>query len=307
LRKWSGRLLPHYYRGEGMKTIGLVVNIEKKKIGELVRQTISWLESRNCRPALAEDTARTLGLSEYSWDQQELVTNTDYLVVLGGDGTLLRSARQAAPGGVPVLGVNMGRLGFLTEVDVPELFPALERLIKGEYMIEERMMLEARVYRQGSLVEQSIALNDAVITKNALARLIFLETCVDQEYFTTYPADGLIIATPTGSTAYSLSAGGPLVTPQMELMLVTPICPHSLWARPLVIGADSQVKVGVLSGQGEIMLTMDGQYGFKLQQKDTVMVNRSSFRARFICLQERSFFYLLRQKLTEGERNHTRM
>jgi len=290
-----------------MKTIGLVVNIEKKKIGELVRQTISWLESHNCRPALAEVTARALGLSGHGWDQQELVANTDYLVVLGGDGTLLNIARQAAPGGVPVLGVNMGHLGFLTEVDVPELFSALERLIKGEYMIEERMMLEARVYRQDSLVEQSIALNDAVITKGALARLIFLETCVDQEYVTTYPADGLIVATPTGSTAYSLSAGGPLVTPKMELMLVTPICPHSLWTRPLVIGADSQVKVKVLSGQGKIMLTMDGQYGFKLQPKDTVIVNKAPFRAKFICLQERRFFYLLRQKLNEGERNNTRM
>lgn len=290
-----------------MKTIGLVVNVEKKKIGELVRQTISWLKSHNCRPALAEVTARALELPEYGWEQQELVTNTDYLVVLGGDGTLLNSARQAAPGGVPVLGVNMGHLGFLTEIDVPELFSALEKLIKGEYMIEERMMLEARVYRHGSLVEQSIALNDAVITKGALARLIFLETYVDDEYVTTYPADGLIVATPTGSTAYSLSAGGPLVTPKMELMLITPICPHSLWARPLVIGADSQVKVEVLSGQGEIMLTMDGQYGFKLQPKDTVMINKSPFRARFVCFQERSFFYLLRQKLNEGERNHTRM
>jgi NAD+ kinase len=290
-----------------MKTIGLVVNIEKKKIGELVRQTISWLESHNCRPALAEVTAQALGLPEFSWDQQKLVTNTDYLVVLGGDGTLLSIARQAAPGGVPILGVNMGHLGFLTEVDVSELFSALERLIKGEYMIEERMMLEAGVYRQNLLVEQSIALNDVVITKGALARLIFLETYVDQEYVTTYPADGLIVATPTGSTAYSLSAGGPLVTPKMELMLVTPICPHSLWARPLVIGADSQVKVEVLSGQGEIMLTMDGQYGFKLQPKDNVIVNKAPFRAKFICLQERSFFYLLRQKLNEGERNNTRM
>ncbi|HAP93479.1 MAG TPA: NAD(+) kinase [Desulfotomaculum sp.] len=290
-----------------MKTIGLVVNIEKKKIGELVRQTISWLESHNCRPALAEVTAQALGLPEFSWDQQKLVTNTDYLVVLGGDGTLLSIARQAAPGGVPILGVNMGHLGFLTEVDVSELFSALERLIKGEYMIEERMMLEAGVYRQNLLVEQSIALNDVVITKGALARLIFLETYVDQEYVTTYPADGLIVATPTGSTAYSLSAGGPLVTPKMELMLVTPICPHSLWARPLVIGADSQVKVEVLSGQGEIMLTMDGQYGFKLQPKDNVIVNKAPFWAKFICLQERSFFYLLRQKLNEGERNNTRM
>lgn len=290
-----------------MKTAGLVVNTSKENIAKLVWQTIIWLEAHNCRPVMEMSTALTLGLYGYGRKQKELITNSDFLIVLGGDGTLLSSARQAAPGGVPILGVNIGRLGFLTEVNVPELLFGLDRLVNGEYMIEERMMLEAKVCRQGSLVEQSMALNDAVITKDAFARLIFLETYVDDEYVATYPLDGLIIATPTGSTAYSLSAGGPLVTPAMELMLITPICPHSLWTRPLVIGANSKVKVIILSENAKIMLTMDGQHGFELKKNDIVTICRAPFRAKFIRLQQHSFYYLLRQKLTEGERNNSRM
>lgn len=164
------------------------------------------------------------------------------------------------------------------------------------------MMLEARVYRRGKWIERSSALNDAVVTKGAFARLIFLETYVNNEYVATYPTDGLIIASPTGSTAYSLSAGGPLVSPELELMLVTPICPHSLWARPLVIGADEEIKINVNSQNEEVMLTMDGQYGFRLEQNDTVVVTKSPFRAKFIRLKNRSFYYLLRKKLSEGEK-----
>ena len=253
---------------------------------------------------MPETTAAALGLPKYGWPPQDLA-KTDCLVVLGGDGTLLGSARKAAPSGIPVLGVNMGNLGFLTEVDVPDLTESLEKLIRGEYVIEERMMLDAGVYRNGTLVWQSPALNDTVISKGAFARLIYLETLVDEEYVTTYPADGLIVATPTGSTAYSLSAGGPLVTPNLELILVTPICPHSLWARPLVIGAESNVKVNILSELDEIMLTLDGQYGFKLQKKDSVVLSRSPHRAKFIRLKPSRFFYLLREKLSETNRSNT--
>ncbi|MGQ9824438.1 MAG: NAD(+)/NADH kinase, partial [Desulfotomaculales bacterium] len=224
----------------------------------------------------------------------------DCLVVVGGDGTLLGSARKAAPQGIPILGVNIGRIGFLTEIDAPDLFSALDRLLAGEYRIDARMMLEARVYRQGKCIEQSIALNDAVVTKGAFARLIFLETFVGDEYVATYPADGLIVATPTGSTAYSLSAGGPLVSPEVDLMLVTPICPHSLWARPLVIKADRKVRINVNSQKEEVMLTMDGQHGFRLEERDVVVVTRSSFQARFIRIKNKSFYYLLRKKLGES-------
>lgn len=284
-----------------MKTIGLVVNLAKENISTLVGQTVKWLIAHQCRPLLMPAAARELGYPEHAGG--ELGKEAECLVVLGGDGTLLNSARLAAPAGIPLLGINIGRLGFLTEVDAPELFLALEKLLNGEYRIDGRMMLEARVYRREKCIERSIALNDAVVTKGAFARLIFLETYVNKEYVTTFPADGLIIASPTGSTAYSLSAGGPLVSPDQELMLVTPICPHSLWARPLVIGAESEVRININSQKEEVMLTMDGQYGFRLEQHDTVVVTRAPFQAKFIRLKNRSFFYLLRKKLSEGEKN----
>lgn len=283
-----------------MDTIGLVANLEKANIRNLMMKTINWLQAHGCRPLLAPPAAFALGLPEYA--AEEIGREAECLLVFGGDGTLLNSARQAAPAGLPLLGINLGRMGFLTEVDAPELFFALEKLLKGEYRIEGRMMLEARVFRGGKPVERSSALNDAVVTKGAFARLIFLETFVNNEYVATYPADGLIIASPTGSTAYSLSAGGPLVSPEQELMLVTPICPHSLWARPLVIGADREIRVNVNSQNEEVMLTMDGQYGFRLEQNDAVVVTRAPYQAKFIRLKNRSFYYLLRKKLSEGEK-----
>jgi len=283
-----------------MNSIGLIANLEKANIRNLIKKCINWLQTHGCRPLLAPPAAFALGLPEYA--AEELTAEAECLIVLGGDGTLLNSARQAAPAGLPLLGINMGRMGFLTEVDAPELFFALEKLLQGEYRVEGRMMLEARVFRGGKLIECSSALNDAVVTKGAFARLIFLETFVNNEYVTTYPADGLIVASPTGSTAYSLSAGGPLVSPEQELMLITPICPHSFWARPLVIGADREVRVNVNSQNEEVMLTMDGQYGFRLEQNDAVVITRAPFAAKFIRLKNRSFYYLLRKKLSEGEK-----
>ena len=165
-------------------------------------------------------------------------------------------------------------------------------------------MLEARVYREGKMVEHLVGLNDAVIAKGAFARLILLETYVNDDYANTYPSDGLIVASPTGSTASSLSAGGPLVTPELDLLLLTPICSHNLWSRPMIFAPDSIIKVVILSSQGEVMLTMDGQHGFSLSKNDQVVVNRASHKAKFIRLEGRNFFELLRKKLTEeGERN----
>lgn len=287
-----------------MNTFGLAVNLNKEGVRELVLQIICWLEERGCTVLMNEDTARPLGLP-VGVSQSQLAERAQCMLVLGGDGTLLRTARKMASTGIPLIGVNLGRLGFLTEIDIPEVLPALEQLLNGQYSIDERMMLEALVYRQGLVVEHSVGLNDAVITKGAFARLILLETHVNDEYVNTYPSDGLIIASPTGSTAYSLSAGGPLVTPALDLMLITPICPHSLWGRPVVIAPDSTIKVVVLSSRGEVMLTMDGQHGFSLRQDDHVIVRRAMQKARFLRLKGRSFFEVLRKKLkAEEDRNH---
>lgn len=287
-----------------MNTFGLVVNLNKEGVRELVGQIVLWLEERGCAVLINEDTARPLGLSRLGVSESRLVERAQCMMVLGGDGTLLRTARKVAAAGTPIIGVNLGRLGFLTEIDIPEVLPALEKLLEGHYHIEERMMLEALVHRQDRVVEHLVGLNDAVITKGSLARLILLETHVNDEYFNTYPSDGLIIASPTGSTAYSLSAGGPLVTPDLDLMLLTPICPHSLWARPVVIAPESVIKVVILSRRGEVMLTMDGQHGFSLLQHDQVVIRRAPQKARFLRLKGRSFFEVLRKKLKEeGDRN----
>lgn len=286
-----------------MKTIGIWVNMEKQQVVELTAEIVQWLKSRKCNVLLEHRAALKLSMDTPGVNFHELNRQADCLMVLGGDGTLLNCARMTAPYGTPLFGINLGHLGFLTETELPDLFTSLEKLLENRYSVEERMMLQARVIRNKKTVEKTIALNDVVITKSGFARIITLETLVDNHFFTTYPADGLIISSPTGSTAYSLSAGGPLVAPNLDLMIITPICPHALWARPLVISPDSEVKVTLLSDQREVMLTVDGQHGFKLRQGDSVMVSRAPYRAKFLKLTDRSFFSILRQKLKQGDRN----
>ncbi|TEB06670.1 putative inorganic polyphosphate/ATP-NAD kinase [Pelotomaculum schinkii] len=287
-----------------MNSFGLVVNLNKKGVRKLVRQITGWLTGRGCTVLIEEDIAAQLELPGFGVPKNRLYELAECMIVFGGDGTLLGTARKVAGTGTPIIGLNMGHMGFLTEIDLPEALPALEKLLDGEYDIEERMMLQANVYRQDKLVEQLVGLNDAVIAKGAFARLIQLEAHVNNEYINTYPTDGLIIASPTGSTAYSLSAGGPLVTPNLELMLLTPICPHALWARPLIIAPESIVKIIILSSQEEVMLTMDGQHGFNLYQYDQVLVSRSPQKARLVRLRGRGFFEVLRKKFhQEGDRN----
>jgi NAD+ kinase len=283
-----------------MQNIGLVANIEKSQVLTLVKEIVTWLEKKGQRVVIPDSCAAFLGRSDLTCPDRDWPTAIDCAVILGGDGTLLNTARSIAPAGVPLFGINLGQLGFLTEVEVEDTIPALEKLISGTFLLEERMMLQASVRRGGKVSEKFICLNDAVITKGAFARLIRLQTFVNEEYVETYPADGLIVSTPTGSTAYSLSAGGPLVTPDMELMIVTPICPHTLYARPLVIDAANTVKVVILSDQGEIMLTLDGQYGFSLQPGDEVIIEKAPYKTKLLKINRRSFYEILREKLKEG-------
>ncbi|MBO8137282.1 MAG: NAD(+)/NADH kinase [Desulfotomaculum sp.] len=282
-----------------MKTIGLVLNKEKYKVAPVVEKIYHWLKNRNLNVLLSDECAETLGKPKEGLPPEKLARVSDCILVWGGDGTILNCTRVAAPLGTPLYGINAGRLGFLTEVDIPDILPGLERLLSGRYVIEERMMLEARVYRQGKLVETSWGLNDAVISKGAFARLIWLKIYANNELVNNYPADGVIIASPTGSTAYSLSAGGPLVGPNIDLMVVTPICPHTLSARPLVLSPGNVVSVTTETSRGEIMLTLDGQYGFRLETHDEVQVRRAPFKAKFIRTQKNSFYSVLREKLEE--------
>lgn len=284
------------------RSIGIMANPGKAGLEVLIRQICDWLISRGIQVMAQDDLVRKFGAGIRESSLDEMVKKIECLLVFGGDGTILNCSRMVAASGVPVLGINLGHLGFLSEIDVPDIQPGLESVIKGDYHIEERMMIQAAVLRDGKEIDNYMGLNDAVITKGAFARLIFLETRVDGEQVGTYPADGIIVSTPTGSTAYSLSAGGPVVTPELDLMLITPICPHALWARPIVISSDCVVEVELLSDKGEVMLTIDGQHGLGLVKDDVVRITRAPFKVKFIRLKTRNFFRVLKQKLREGVR-----
>ncbi|MCG0277631.1 MAG: NAD(+)/NADH kinase [Thermanaeromonas sp.] len=282
-----------------MKKIGLIANLDKQGVGEVALGLARWLEEKGVQPLILKSNSVKLGCPWWG-AEPEVLASADCVLSLGGDGTLLRSARILAPWGTPVLGVNLGHLGFLTEIEVKELFPALEQLLLGRFHIEERMMLKSSLVRQGTRKE-FWGLNDVVITKGAFSRMLRLKVYIGPHYLDTYRADGLIISSPTGSTAYCLSAGGPLVSPQLQVMILTPICPHTLYARPLVVPADQEVRVTVYTAGAEVMLTVDGQQGINLMHGDEVITSRAPFSARLIRLKERSFYTLLREKFREGE------
>ncbi|MHB1421488.1 MAG: NAD(+)/NADH kinase [Bacillota bacterium] len=286
-----------------MKTICLITNFEKPEAIQLALDLIDWLGQQGIALMVPESQARPLGCPQLGRSKTEINSQAECLLVLGGDGTLLNAARKAAAVGTPILGINLGQLGFLTEIEVPDLYDDLEKLLRDEYHIEERMMLQATVLRNGQVACQFQALNDVVVTKGAFSRMVRLETYVNSEFIATYPADGLIIASPTGSTAYSLSAGGPIVSPDVELMLLTPICPHSLYARPMVIAHQHQIRVILRSEPADVMLTIDGQHGFKLEKDDEITITRAACSTRLIRLKGRSFYEVMREKLREGSLN----
>jgi NAD+ kinase len=231
----------------------------------------------------------------------ELPGQVDLLIILGGDGTLLSMARAVGDLGVPLLGVNLGGLGFLTATTLDEMFPALEAYFGGQMAIEERMLLAARVVRNGQPLGEYAALNDIVITKSAMSRIIDLSVSVEGRYATAYRADGLIISTPTGSTAYSLSAGGPILFPTMDAVVLTPICSHTLTNRPIVVPGTDRIEVTLLADQ-DVMATMDGQVGVGLREGDTVEVRKAAARIRLVRFPQKDFFSVLRAKLKWGER-----
>jgi len=266
-----------------------------------VRELEKWLVERGVEVLADPDAARWAGGSPVP--RAELAGRADILVVLGGDGTLLAVARAVGDAEVPILGVNLGTLGFLTDTRREDLFPTLEEVLAGSFAVEERMRFEVELLRDGEPLESYLALNDAVVSNTALSRMVHLETLADGAPVTTYHADGLIVATPTGSTAYSLSAGGPLMLPTLEAMVLTPICAHTLTQRPLVLPATSVVEVRVQDTRGgRVHLTVDGQVGLDLEMGDRVSVRRAAHPTRLLVPPERNRFAVLRAKLRWGER-----
>ena len=284
-----------------VRAVGICVKPEQPQVADFVGELEEWLRDRGIRTELDPQAARWKG--ETGRPFEETAGKVDLVVVLGGDGTLLAAARAIGERDVPILGVNLGGLGFLTETSSGELTRALEDVLAGRYRVESRMRLEVSAERRGRPLGRFLALNDAVIGKSALSRMIELETLADGAPVTTYHADGLILATPTGSSAYSLSAGGPLLLPEFEAIVLTPICPHTLTQRPLVLPQTSRVEIRVhLQRGGDVHLTVDGQVGEALAEGDVVHVRRAEHPVRLLVPPGRNRFEVMRAKLRWGER-----
>ena len=284
-----------------IRRVGICVKPEQPQLADMIRALEKWLVERGIEAFPDPESGRWTEAAGLA--RGELAGRVDLVVVLGGDGTLLAVARALGDRDVPILGVNLGTLGFLAEIARDELFPTLAAVLAGRFRIEERMRLDVSVDRDGRSLGRYLALNDAVISNTALSRMVHLETRADGAEVTTYRADGLIVATPTGSTAYSLSAGGPLVHPTMQALLLTPISAHTLTHRPLLLPEGSEVQVRVSDARGgHVHLTVDGQVGRELVENDLVTVRRAASPARLLVDPARSRFDVLRAKLRWGER-----
>ncbi|MHB8732733.1 MAG: NAD(+)/NADH kinase [bacterium] len=300
-----------------MKAVGLVVNSEKLRgdpeVGRLARDAVGLLTSRRVDVVVNQESAQPLGLTELGAPAAELTRRAEMLVVFGGDGTILNAARQAAPNGIPILGVNLGGFGFLAEVHDRAVDDALLRVLAGDYRVDERMMLQAQICRgtagprdsgtgagQERVVRELLALNDVVVTKSGYARILRIRTDINDDHLATHLADGLIVATPTGSTAYSLSAGGPILHPDLDAIVLTPICAHTLNARAVVLSGDEAITIRVEPTGAPSVLTVDGQEGEPLEPDDVVRVARAPCRTRLVRLGRTGFYRLLRTKLSWG-------
>ena len=286
-----------------IKTVGIISRPRREDIARVVPPLVKWLQAHGAEVTCDSETNDCFGpLALKTRKREELPGCTDLLIVLGGDGTLLSAGRLAAERKVPILAVNLGGMGFLTTVPQDELYSILEEIFSGLHRVSERVMLEAEIVRGGGVARRQIALNDAVLNKAALARIMDLELRVDGEYVTTYKADGLILSTPTGSTAYSLAAGGPIVYPIVEAFVVTPICPHTLTNRPLVIPDSATIEVDFKAGDDAVFLTLDGQIGIELVRGDHIRVRKAAEKLLLVRPAKKTYYEILRNKLKWGER-----
>lgn len=290
-----------------IRRVGLVAKRGLDAAAEVLAEITGWLEAHDVRAVFEVETAKLARLppGRPTSTRDELPKTCDLVVILGGDGTLIGMAGRIAKAGteVPILGVNFGSLGFLTEITLPELFDALESTLAGTAEIDSRMMLLAQTVRDNQPFAEHVVLNDIVITKGALSRIVEISVMVGDEAVTRVRADGLIIASPTGSTAYNLAAGGPIVHPSLDAILLTPIAPHTLSNRPVVIPASSEVHVRpIMDSNSEVFVTFDGQSGFPLQASDVVSVRRAPRPLQIIKTRNRTYFEVLRSKLRWGGR-----
>jgi NAD+ kinase len=282
-----------------IRTVGLVAKYNEPKAARAVRWLIPWLKKRGKKVCVENGLTRK---GARSCSKKEMAAEADLIISLGGDGTLLNIAPLVVRPEVPILGVNLGGLGFITEVGVDELETVLRKTLDGDYEVEPRMTLEARVIGKKGRSRKFRILNDAVIAKGARSRIIDLETYVGEDYLCTYRADGLIISTPTGSTAYSLAAAGPILEPTLGAMVLAPICPHTLTNRPIVVPSNATIRVTLRSFGDTVFFSPDGQQGVRLHNGDKVEARDYGMPVSLIKLPSRSYYEILREKLKWGER-----
>ena len=283
-----------------MTKIGILTKPQSENIQPVLKNLVEWLTAQDKTVILDTPTKEELRTNTRTEQRDQIAKEADLLVVLGGDGTMLHGARLVETRSVPILGVNMGGLGFLTESTVDRINDSLTRIFKGDYLIEQRLMLRANIEREKQIIGEGTALNDVVINKGHLARMIDTKVSINESFVTNLRGDGLIISTPTGSTGYSLSANGPILDPSLNVFTINPICPHTLSHRPFI--APSHVSISVtLTSQEDAMTTLDGQVGFTMLESDTVHIWASDHQAHLIRFPGRSYYEVLRNKLKWGD------
>jgi len=289
-------------RAPKIRSVGIVFKTQPRTAARILRQLTTWLDRNGIERFLDLQTAALMGRGAAGMDRETLAVRSDAIVVVGGDGTLLSVAREIGSSRTPLLGVNLGSLGFLTEVRLEDLIPAMQMVAAGRYRVASRQRLRVEIVRVGHVIARHDVLNDVVINKSALARILDIHVEVDGRFMTVFKADGLIVATPTGSTAYSLSAGGPIVDPSVGAMILCPICPHTLTNRPVMIPDRSVVDVGLSHNHGNVYVTIDGQVGSPFLPGDRIRIRKSRHPVRLIELPQKDYFSVLRQKLKWGGR-----
>jgi len=283
-----------------MKKIGIICKTGISEPIEILKKLLPWLKQKGFEAIIDRDSASVL--NSKGCPRSQIPVQSEMIIVMGGDGTMLSVCRLVGEREIPILGVNIGGLGFLTEVQREEIYDVLEKVLKGECPIEERLMLKAYVYRDNKSIAEYVAMNDVVVNKGALARIIDLETYIDRDYVTTFKADGVIVSTPTGSTAYALSAGGPILYPTLKSIMLVPICPHMLTNRPIVLPDTVLVEMILRSPAEDVFLTVDGQVGFSLNLNDVIEVKKAPFKTKLIAPCEKKYYKIIRTKLKWGER-----
>lgn len=286
------------------KTVAILSKPEKRELYDVAPQVVRWLKEHGRSVLVDQQTTAYLSDAKARAVPRERVyaAKPQFAIVMGGDGTMLSAARSLAKAHIPILGVNLGSLGFLTEVALDELYPTLEAAIAGQCVIERRAMLHCEAKRAGKIIARHDLLNDAVVNKTELARIADFDVYIDDQFVSNYKADGLIVSTPTGSTAYSLAAGGPILLPDVEAVVLTPISPHALTNRPLVVRDTAEIAIVVRSAEGSAYLSIDGQLGERLRDNDRILCRRSKADVQLLKLHSRTFFDVLRAKLKWGQR-----